>query len=125
MGGARRRVIGALAARGAPVTADELAGDLPDVHVSTVYRTLAVLEDVGLVTHVHLAHGPAVYELGHLGGHHLVCSTCGRDLVVPDAVFDEVRWRIADEYGFVIDADHFAIAGHCVACAPSPSLQRP
>jgi Fur family ferric uptake transcriptional regulator len=119
MGGARRQVIDALTARGTAVTADALAADLPDVHVSTVYRTLALLEEVGLVTHVHLAHGPAVYELGSAPRvHHLVCAVCGRDLVVPDSLFDELRWRVAAEHGFVIEADHFAIAGRCVDCIP-------
>ena len=60
-------------------TADDLAASLDDVHVSTVYRSLALLEEIGVVDHVHLAHGPAMYERAASVGtsQHLVCEVCG------------------------------------------------
>ncbi len=118
VGRTRRAVIHALVHADRPITAEELAADLDGVHESTVYRTLSLLESLGLVRHVHLAHGPSLWERVPVegGSHHLVCDRCGRDLVVPDALFDAVRTTVEEAYGFVIDLSHFAVVGHCVAC---------
>jgi Fe2+ or Zn2+ uptake regulation protein len=118
LGAARRQVIEALARHRDPVSAEELAAELPDVHLSSVYRSLATLEELGLIRHVHLAHGPARYELATVAAasQHLVCRACGRDVTVPDALFDELRRAIERDYGFVLDGGHFAIPGHCVGC---------
>jgi Fe2+ or Zn2+ uptake regulation protein len=118
MGQARRQVLDVLAAHEGALSADDVATALPGVHVSSVYRTLNLLEEIGLVTHVHLAHGPARYELSETaqGTRHLVCEVCGRDVVVPSSLFDEVRRRVEHDYRFVMDADHFAILGRCTAC---------
>ena len=119
MGSARRQVIEVLDGLDGPLTAEEVAAQIPDVHVSSVYRTLNVLEELGVVRHVHLAHGPALYELTDVaeGIRHLACERCGRDVVVPSALFDELRTTIEAEYGFVMDSGHFAIAGRCSTCA--------
>ena len=102
----------------AAFTADELAGTVPDVHVSTVYRTLGLLEEIGAVRHVHLSHGPALYEHASSAEmRHLVCEVCERHVAVPGEVFDAVRERLAREFDFVLDGSHFAIVGRCVACA--------
>jgi Fur family ferric uptake transcriptional regulator len=119
MGAARRQVIEVLGALDGPVTAEDVAVRLPDVHVSSVYRSLNVLEELGVVRHVHLAHGPARYELTDVADRvrHLACEQCGRDVVVPSALFDDLRTTIEREYGFVMDSGHFAIPGRCRDCA--------
>ena len=95
-------------------TADELAAAVPQVHVSTVYRTLGLLEEIGAVRHVHLSHGPAVYEhAASADVRHLVCEVCGRHVGVPSGVFDSLRKRLARDYDFVLDGSHFAIVGRC------------
>ena len=78
-----------------------------------------VLEELGVVRHVHLAHGPARYELTDVADQvrHLACEGCGRDVVVPAALFDDLRATIEHEYGFVMDSGHFAIPGRCRDCA--------
>src|SRR5271170_2461271 len=49
------------------------------VNVSTVYRTLELLEQLGLVKHTHLGHGAPRYHLAAEAQHvHLVCRECGR-----------------------------------------------
>ena len=119
MGAARRQVIGVLDGVEGPITAEEVASRLPDVHVSSVYRSLNVLEELGVVRHVHLAHGPARYELTDVADQvrHLACERCGRDVVVPAALFDDLRATIEHEDGFVMDGGHFAIPGRCRDCA--------
>ena len=59
VGATRREVLAVVLARDGAFTADDLAASLDDVHVSTIYRSLALLEEIGVVDHVHLAHGPA------------------------------------------------------------------
>ena len=64
------------------VTADDVAAlvqaDHPDVHLSTVYRTLESLEALGVVDRVNLGAGPAVYHLTDHVHHHLVCDAVRR-----------------------------------------------
>jgi Fur family ferric uptake transcriptional regulator len=98
-------------------TADELAAAVPDVHVATVYRTLALLEEIGAVRHVHLSHGPAIYErVTSADVRHVVCERCGRHVSVPAEIFATAGRRLVNEYDFVLDGSHFAIVGRCVDC---------
>ena len=114
VGKPRAAVVDGVRSMAAAFTADELAGVVPQVHVSTVYRTLALLEEIGAVRHVHLSHGPAVYEhAASADVRHLVCEVCGRHVGVPSEVFDTVRARLARDYDFVLDGSHFAIVGRC------------
>ena len=55
----RRLVLEALYATDEPLTADRIAGDGLDV--ASVYRNLETLEQIGLVRHFHLGHGPGLY----------------------------------------------------------------
>ncbi|MCU1346213.1 MAG: transcriptional repressor [Acidimicrobiia bacterium] len=126
LGAARRQVIEALSGRAAPVSAEELAEELPSIHVSSIYRSLAVLEEMGLVRHVHLTHGAALYELAdeNPDSQYLVCDVCGRDIAVPSKLFDKLREVIDKDYGFVLQGGHFALPGHCTNCDPA-SVARP
>lgn len=87
------------------------------VNISTVYRTLELLEELGLVTHTHLGHGSPTYHAASGGDHvHLVCRACeGITEVSPDIVTDLVT-RLGAERGFRADVGHFAIFGVCAAC---------
>ena len=117
----RRAVVEALVAADDHVTADDLAARIavaaPDVHLSTVYRTLDALERLGVVTHVHLGHGRAVYHLTDRMHQHAVCEACGAVVELPDDVLGEVQARLRRETGFEIDPHHFALVGRCAHCA--------
>ena len=118
VGRTRTAVVDAVRRQQAAFTADELAAAVPAVHVSTVYRTLALLEEIGAVRHVHLSHGPAVYEhAASADVRHLVCEVCDRHVTVPSTVFDSARRRLARDFDFILDGSHFAIVGRCRACA--------
>jgi Fur family ferric uptake transcriptional regulator len=116
----RRAVIAALVADEDHVTADVLAARvaaaLPEVHLSTVYRTLDALEQLGVVTHVHLGHGRAVYHLTQSLHHHAVCEACGVVVHLPDDVLAGVQRRLREEADFEVDPHHFALVGRCAAC---------
>jgi Ferric uptake regulator family len=62
VGKTRTAILEAVRSKQRAFTAEELAESLGETHVSTVYRTLALLEEIGVVRHIHLSHGPAIYE---------------------------------------------------------------
>jgi Fe2+ or Zn2+ uptake regulation protein len=118
---ARRALVTALVQARGHVTADDLAALVqkaqPDVHLSTIYRSLDALERIGIVDHVHLGHGRAVYHLADEPHQHLVCEVCGAVVEVPDATFAELSDTLRRGYGFTIRPNHFAVLGRCRACA--------
>lgn len=89
----------------------------PGINLSTVYRNLETLENVGLVQHTHLGHGGATYhaaeELTHL---HLVCGKCGSVGDAPIEAAANFVNTLSDDYGFKTDVTHFAIYGTCADC---------
>ena len=89
----------------------------PDVNESTVYRFLDDLERMGVVDHVHLGHGPAVYHFVDDAHHHLVCESCDAVIEVPHKMFDGLRKRLRTEFAFELKPRHFAVPGRCEACA--------
>jgi Fur family ferric uptake transcriptional regulator len=117
---ARVALVGALLSAQSHVTAEDLCAAVqarqPEVHRSTVYRTLDALEHAGVVDHVHLGHGRAVYHLADDPHQHLVCEACGDVIEVPDSVFAELAQRLRRRYGFTIRPHHFAVLGRCRAC---------
>lgn len=87
------------------------------VNLSTVYRTLELLEQLGLVTHTHLGHGAPIYHAAAEQQHlHLVCRVCGRVTEAHTAVADPLVEKLRVEQGFEIDVAHFAIFGCCAEC---------
>jgi len=92
------------------------------VNLSTVYRNLEVLEEVGLVTHAHIGHGAPTYHSVDDHVHiHLVCDKCGKvesiDAAIADPFLDELRTRT----GFVTDVSHIALHGSCSGCSTASS----
>jgi Fur family transcriptional regulator, ferric uptake regulator len=87
------------------------------VNLSTIYRTLEVLEEVGLVTHAHIGHGPPTYHAVDEDVHiHLVCDRCGAVQSVPAGVAAEFVERLESEYGFRTDISHVSVHGLCESC---------
>jgi Fe2+ or Zn2+ uptake regulation protein len=116
----RQAIIEAIVEAGNHLTADEIAAQVherfPSVNLSTVYRTLDALTELGIVDHVHFGHGRAVYHLTDEAHQHLVCEKCG---VVEELPVSRLRpfLRVLDrEFGFELDRRHFALVGRCRAC---------
>lgn len=119
----RRTVISALARADGPMSASELHDQVSPIPLSSLYRTLAVFEEAGVL----IPHFGSVtrYELAEwLTGHHhhLVCIDCGSvdDVELPSAVEASVGTlvdTIADQVGFT-PLDHtLEIEGRCQRCA--------
>jgi Fur family ferric uptake transcriptional regulator len=119
---ARRVILEALFAADGPVTAEALADGLDGrfmrLELSSVYRNLERLEELGVVRHVHLAHGPGRYSLARGGEcEYLVCDRCGGVRSVPAAELDGVRAQIREQHGHEARFSHFPIHGVCSECA--------
>jgi Fur family ferric uptake transcriptional regulator len=123
----RRATIDVLLAGGdhRHLSAEDVAAEvrqrLPDVAESTIYRTLAALEELDVVTHVHLGHGPSTFHLAHQAHRHLVCQSCQAVIEVPALEFEPLARSLEDRYGFRIADEHFAMAGLCRDCRALPS----
>src|SRR5919109_984215 len=95
-----------------------VAAQFPQVNISTVYRTLELLQELGLVTHTHFDDGIAQYHLTSEAAHqHMVCRRCGAEREIDVAVLDPLDRYLREKYGFQADLAHFAIVGLCADCA--------
>ena len=91
------------------------------VNVSTVYRTLELLEQNGLVTHTHLGHGAHRYHLAAEAQHiHLVCRACGTIIQLDPAAVGSLVTSLEAEYGFETDVGHLTVFGTCAQCRRPP-----
>jgi Fur family ferric uptake transcriptional regulator len=114
---ARRLVLEALYEAPGPVSADTLAEGLGGLDLASVYRNLDVLEELGLVRHVHLGHGPGLYSLVAPGDVEFVtCERCGAFEAVEPGRLDGVRGLIERELGYRSRFTHFPIVGVCAEC---------
>ncbi len=94
-----------------------VAGRLPGVSLPTVYATLELLEEMGLVRRVATESGTAVYDPRTDVHHHLVCRRCGAIADVDGDVDHDALLRAARGAGFAPDAAQVVIRGLCAACA--------
>ena len=93
----------------------------PRVNLSTVYRTLEVLEGVGLVTHAHLGHGPPTYHSVDDNMHiHLVCRRCDGVESISASIARPFLEALDQQQGFATDIGHMAVHGVCRACREVP-----
>jgi Fur family transcriptional regulator, ferric uptake regulator len=119
---ARRVVLADLVRRGsAHPTADQIARRVgrshPELHLSTIYRTLEALEGLGLVTRASFGEGATTYHLAADRHHHAVCESCGAVIELPDAALAPVVRRLARDHGFAARPRHLTIAGLCADCS--------
>jgi Fur family ferric uptake transcriptional regulator len=119
---ARRLVIEALFAAPGPLSAQEIAAGVPGYvngsDLASVYRNLETFEELGLVRHVHLGHGPGLYEPGRDAGHEfLVCESCDAVQRLPREELADVHAAVRDGFGWEARFSHFPIVGLCPDCA--------
>ncbi|HEX2297179.1 MAG TPA: transcriptional repressor [Pseudonocardiaceae bacterium] len=88
----------------------------PAVNITTIYRTLDLLEGLDLVRHTHLGHGAPSYSTRPHEHVHLVCHRCAEVTEIPTEELTELTARLSGEYGFVLDPSHLALSGRCRNC---------
>jgi Fur family transcriptional regulator, ferric uptake regulator len=110
-----------LGAGGLHVTADELLiaaqQRYPYLNISTIYRNLELLRDIGIVSETDLGDGRRHFSLlldeRH---HHLVCLHCGAVQDAGDELFAALRDDLLLRHGFDARIDHMAVFGICQMC---------
>ena len=84
------------------------------VNASTVYRTLEMLEELGLVRHAHLSdRAPTYHSMSEHEHFHLVCRNCHKVISVDPDVLAPVSQRLVADHGFTIDVGHLTLFGTC------------
>lgn len=87
------------------------------INITTVYRTLELLEELGLVTHTHLTHGATTFHaVGQAEHAHLVCRSCDTVYEVPVDLFGPLAEQLDADRGFAVDVTHVALFGVCERC---------
>lgn len=118
---ARRIILETLVGSGGHLTADELTELVRQRSVAigrmTVYRTLDLLCDLGLIRPVYQGTGAAHYILMQDGHHHhLICIGCGRVVEFDECALDETHKRIALRFGFEVKGHLLELYGLCADC---------
>lgn len=111
---------------------DDLVGVLrargdSNTHAATVYRTLPLLIDAGLIEMALVGkldgqRYEAVFEREHHD--HLVCTQCGAIIEFHSETLEALQREIAERYGFVLDDHTHELRGRCKACRSSAAARR-
>lgn len=88
------------------------------VDISTVYRTLELLQDFHMVASVDPGDGQRRYELLGLHGRHLhlLCRSCGKIIGVEAEAIEPFAARMKEQHGFVLDLEHLSVPALCPEC---------
>jgi len=117
----REMVIEAIAHGGRHMTAEEVfaqvQGRVAAVNIATVYRTLDLLCNEGLVSRSAVGNGRTVYATIRHGPHlHLVCRKCGCTVEADEGLAGPLRETLQAQYQFAADLQHCSIVGLCGDC---------
>ena len=118
----RRLILEVIESTEGHVTGSELVDRLPALDPkttpSTVYRTLRVLEDLGVVQHAHGRDGREEFHVRPAEAHgHLHCSSCGQSWEISPADAAATVREFRGRLGFEIDLSHLSVGGTCTTCA--------
>ncbi len=117
----RIMVVDALHSVKSHISAEEIFAKLkekyPYANISTVYRTLELLRELGLAAEIELGDGIARYHARENSKHHhLVCNKCGKTIELPEADLQPLAKSLLSKHGFKADMRHLAIFGLCPKC---------
>lgn len=121
----RRAILdGLVKNEGKHLTVEEIYDDVklecPEIGLATVYRTVLLLEEMGIIYRLDLEDGCARYELVHENEnhrhHHLVCSNCGKVIEVEGDLLDTLEGNIENKYNFKIMDHSVKFFGLCDEC---------
>ena len=90
----------------------QVVAKYPNVNVSTVYRTLELLEQLGLVTKTEMGIGRIMYhpiEKGH--HHHLICRTCGNIIDLDESALTPLKESLLRDYQFTAESTASGYSG--------------
>jgi Fur family ferric uptake transcriptional regulator len=89
----------------------------PYANISTVYRTLELLKELGLAAEIEIGDGIARYHAReHSKHHHLICNKCGKTIELPEADLQPLAASLIKNHKFKADVSHLALFGLCSQC---------
>lgn len=88
----------------------------PRLSLSTVYRTLTVLKEAGVIEELHLVEGHHHYEIKGEGHHHLICRGCGRVVEFESPFSERLIRGLGEEHDFEITRIRLDMMGYCAEC---------
>ena len=100
-----------------------------EIGLATVYRTLNLLREAGLIEQKSFQDGRAVFEVAHPGSHHdhLICTECGLVIEFEEPNIEAMQETIAKKYGVELKAHRLDLYGHCLdqsACRSRKQCQK-
>jgi Fur family ferric uptake transcriptional regulator len=123
----RRLLMGVLASTDGHVTGAELVERCRSLDASfipsTVYRTLDVFEELGLIRHAHGVDGREEYHVLPATDHgHVHCMGCGRSWELSPVDARALTDRLRRTQGFRVDLSHVSVSGRCANCTKAASI---
>ena len=113
----RRAVVNAIAGQNKHFTAEELRGQLPGVGRATIYRSLRLLVDSGVLCRVLLEEGDLHYQLSHRGHHHhLLCVECGSSQDLLGCDIEDLLQTVSAAHEFQLSGHWLEVYGRCHDC---------
>jgi Fe2+ or Zn2+ uptake regulation protein len=89
----------------------------PDVSLATVYRTLAVLREIGLVEEHRLGQDHGHYEAVRQEPHyHFTCLRCGKVIEFDTSLVAQVEQDLCEQEGVRVTSTHLHVSGYCAQC---------
>ncbi len=92
----------------------------PDIGLATVYRTLQILDEMGLILKINLDDGCSRYEFNNNKDdhqhHHLICTSCGAIIEVGEDLLGPLEEQIEEKYDFSITDHKVKFFGLCSKC---------
>ena len=117
----RIMILSAVAEADSHISAEEIYAQVyaryPHMNISTVYRTLELLKEQGLVTETNMGDGRVRYHsIGKGHHHHLVCEKCGEIIDIEESILSPLWAEIRQKYDFRVNMKHLAFFGLCTRC---------
>ena len=117
----RRLLLELIRQGGGHVDADELyrqaKGKEPRISLSTVYRTLRLFKNLGLVEERHFDEEHHHYEIkGATEHYHLICMSCGEVVEFESGLTERLKEDVGKEKGYTITEAEIHLAGFCPRC---------
>ena len=116
----RQAVANAIASQQNHFTAEALRARLPGLGRATIYRSLKLLVEAGVVCRVLLEDGKLHYQLSHRGHHHhLLCVECGASQDLLGCSIEDLLQQVSAGHRFQMSGHWLEVYGRCQSCSPA------
>ena len=116
----RQILVRAVVAKESHFAAEQLRKELPQIGRATVYRSLNLLVEAGVLCRVLLEDGSLHYQISHRGHHHhLICTSCGESQDLIGCDIEDMLKDKAEQHRFQTEGHRLEVYGRCEKCISS------